>query len=117
MSRASAMGPGRGLVMAGRSETPSDVIVDHASVLHERVHTRGAHEAISLSFSRERSRGDRRIGEGRSHAQADLIHTIGPYDFTIDITFASPGMLANSVLAAWRARGCRRAPWPRLTDL
>jgi hypothetical protein len=31
--------------MAGRTEAPSDVVVDHANVLHERVHARGAHEA------------------------------------------------------------------------
>jgi chloramphenicol 3-O phosphotransferase len=64
---------------------------------------------------RERSRGDRRIGEGRSHVQTDLIHTFGPYDVTIDTTFATPGPLAASVLAAWQARGCRRALWPGST--
>src|SRR4029077_9298684 len=50
MLRASAMGPGGRLAMAGRSEAPSDVVIDHANVLHERVHARGAHEAVSLSF-------------------------------------------------------------------
>jgi hypothetical protein len=50
MSRASATGPGRSLAVAGCSEASSDVVVDRANVLHERVHARGAHEAISLSF-------------------------------------------------------------------
>jgi hypothetical protein len=48
--------------------------------------------------------------------QTDLIHTFGPYDFTIDTTFAAPGTLAAFVLAAWQARGCRRALWPGPTD-
>jgi chloramphenicol 3-O phosphotransferase len=34
---------------------------------------------------RERARGDRRIGEGRSHLR-DGIHTFGPYDFEVDTT-------------------------------
>jgi chloramphenicol 3-O phosphotransferase len=50
---------------------------------------------------RERSRGDRRIGEGRSHVETDLIHTFGPYDLDVDTTNATPGALAESVLAAW----------------
>jgi len=49
---------------------------------------------------RERSRGDRRTGEGRSHVQTDSIHTFGPHDFTIDTTFATSDTLAASVLAA-----------------
>ena len=49
---------------------------------------------------RERSRGDRRTGDGRSHVQTDLIHTFGLYDFTIDTTFATSDTLAASVLAA-----------------
>jgi len=36
--------------MAGRPEAPSDVVVDHAGALHERVHVGGAREAISLSL-------------------------------------------------------------------
>jgi chloramphenicol 3-O phosphotransferase len=65
---------------------------------------------------RERSRADRRIGEGRSHVETDLIHTFGPYDFIVDTTHATPSALAGSVLAAWRARGCRRALMPGPTD-
>jgi chloramphenicol 3-O phosphotransferase len=61
---------------------------------------------------RERSRGDRRIGEGRSHVETDFIHTFGPYDFTVDTTDATPTALAGSVLAAWWARGRRRALTP-----
>ena len=65
---------------------------------------------------RERSRADRRTGEGRSHVEADLIHTFGPCDFTVDTTDATPSGLAASVLAAWRARGCRRALLPSPLD-
>jgi chloramphenicol 3-O phosphotransferase len=76
----------------------------------------GVHCDLEEIDRRERSRGDRRIGEGRSHVQTDLIHTFGRYDFTIGTTFATPGTPAASVLAAWQARGCRRALWPGPTD-
>ena len=49
---------------------------------------------------RERDRGDRRIGEGRSHVETDLIHTFGPCDFEVDTTNAVPSAVAASVLAA-----------------
>jgi chloramphenicol 3-O phosphotransferase len=52
----------------------------------------------------ERDRADRRIGEGRTHVETDLIHTFGPYDFEVDTTNAVPGELAETVLAAWRTR-------------
>ena len=58
---------------------------------------------------RERDRGDRRIGEGRSHVETDLIHTFGPYDFEVDTTNTVPRAVAASVLAAWQARTRRRA--------
>jgi chloramphenicol 3-O-phosphotransferase len=45
-------------------------------------------------------RGDRRIGEGRSHVETDLIHTFGPCDFEVDTTNAVPSAVAASVLAA-----------------
>jgi len=57
----------------------------------------------------ERSRVDRRIGEGRSHLETDLIHTFGPYDLKVDTTNGTPAALAESVLAGWRARSFRRA--------
>src|SRR5882672_8790607 len=34
--------------LGGRAEAPVDVVVDHAHVLHERVHARGPHEAVPL---------------------------------------------------------------------
>jgi len=43
----SSPAPGRGGVV-GRAETPVDVVVDHADVLHERVHTRRPDEAVPL---------------------------------------------------------------------
>jgi chloramphenicol 3-O-phosphotransferase len=69
----------------------------------------GVHCDLAEIDRRERSRGDRRIGEGRSHVEADLIHTFGPYDLEIDTTNTIPSVLAESVLAAWRARSSRRA--------
>jgi chloramphenicol 3-O phosphotransferase len=69
----------------------------------------GVHCELAEIDRRERDRGDRRIGEGRSHVETDLIHTFGPYDFEVDTTHAVPGAVAASVLAAWRSRPPRRA--------
>jgi chloramphenicol 3-O phosphotransferase len=66
---------------------------------------------------RERERGDRRIGEGRTHVETDLIHTFGPYDFEVDTTGGVTPALTAGVLAAWHARGAARvlAPGPQGT--
>jgi chloramphenicol 3-O phosphotransferase len=72
----------------------------------------GVHCDLAEIDRRERDRGDRRIGEGRSHVEADLIHTFGRYDFEVDTTNAVPSADAESILAAWRARTPRRAFWP-----
>lgn len=63
---------------------------------------------------RERARGDRRIGEGRSHVEEDLIHTFGPYDVEVDTTAGVSATLAESVLNAWRKRTAPQAIQPRL---
>jgi chloramphenicol 3-O phosphotransferase len=64
----------------------------------------GVHCDLAEIDRRERDRGDRRIGEGRSHVETDLIHVFGPYDFEVDTTNAIPSAVAASVLAAWRTR-------------
>jgi chloramphenicol 3-O phosphotransferase len=64
----------------------------------------GVHCDVAEIDRRERARGDRRIGEGRSHVEADLIHTFGPYDLDIDTTHSPGSALAGEVLLAWRAR-------------
>jgi chloramphenicol 3-O phosphotransferase len=69
----------------------------------------GVHCELAEIDRRERGRGDRRTGEGRSHVETDLIHTFGPYDFDVDTTQAAPGAVAASVLAAWQSRPPRRA--------
>jgi len=68
----------------------------------------GIHCDLAEIDRRERDQAGRRIGEGRSHVETDLIHTFGPYDFEVDTTNAAPGAVAASVLAAWRARTRRR---------
>jgi hypothetical protein len=55
--------------VAGRAEAAMDVVVDHAGVLHERVHTRRPHEAVPLRLQlpgeRLRLRGRRgQAGKG-----------------------------------------------------
>ena len=69
----------------------------------------GVHCELAEIDRRERDRGDRRVGECRSHVETDLIHTFGPYDFEVDTTNAVPSAVAASVLAAWRTRVPRRA--------
>jgi chloramphenicol 3-O phosphotransferase len=54
---------------------------------------------------RERARGDRRTGEGRTHVTVDRIHHFGPYDYEVDTTAGVPTELADALLTAWRGRG------------
>src|SRR6266568_7177688 len=60
----SSTASGRGGVV-GRAEAPMEVVVNHADVLHERVDTRGPHEAVSLRLQllRERLRLRYRLGQ------------------------------------------------------
>ena len=64
----------------------------------------GVHCDLAEIDRRERDQADRRVGEGRTHVETDLIHTFGPYDFEVDTTTAIPGELAEAVLSAWRSR-------------
>src|SRR5262249_41948005 len=56
--------PGRGAVV-DPAEAPLDVVVDHAYVLHERLHARGPDEAVPLRLQLlgERFRLRRRLGQ------------------------------------------------------
>jgi chloramphenicol 3-O phosphotransferase len=69
----------------------------------------GVHCDLAEIDRRERARGDRRIGEGRTHVETDLIHSLGPYDLDIDTTDGITSGLIEDVLTAWQARGPRRA--------
>ena len=69
----------------------------------------GVHCDLAEIDRRERDRGDRRTGEGRSHVETGLIHTFGPYDFEVDTTNTVPSAVAAAVLAAWRADTRQRA--------
>jgi chloramphenicol 3-O phosphotransferase len=69
----------------------------------------GVHCDLAEIDRRERARGDRRIGEGRAHVETNLIHALGPYDLDIDTTHGITTGLTETVLAAWQARGPRRA--------
>lgn len=64
----------------------------------------GVHCDVAEIDRRERERGDRRIGEGRSHVEEDAIHTFGSYDLDVDTTGAEPATLAKTVVSAWTAR-------------
>jgi chloramphenicol 3-O phosphotransferase len=69
----------------------------------------GVHCDLDELDRRERSRGDRRIGEGREHLTVDRIHTFGPYDFDVDTTAGVSAEVVDSVRTAWRLRTVPRA--------
>jgi chloramphenicol 3-O phosphotransferase len=64
----------------------------------------GVHCALDELDRRERVRGDRRIGEGRTHVELDGIHTFGPYDLEVDTTAGIGADLIDAILTAWRRR-------------
>jgi chloramphenicol 3-O phosphotransferase len=102
--------------LAALAEPGNDLIVEHIiefstwradlAVLLEGldVFLVGVHCATDELDRRERLRGDRRIGEGRSHVEVDGIHTFGPYDFEVDTTAGVNADLVRSILTAWRRR-------------
>jgi chloramphenicol 3-O phosphotransferase len=68
----------------------------------------GVHCDLSEIDRRERKRGDRRIGEGRTHVEHDRIHDLGPYDFEVDTTSGVSAQLVQQCLDAWRRRVASR---------
>jgi len=64
----------------------------------------GVHCALDELDRRERLRGDRRIGEGRTHVEINGIHNLGPYDLDVDTTAGVDAHLVDSVLTVWRRR-------------
>jgi chloramphenicol 3-O phosphotransferase len=69
----------------------------------------GVHCDLEEIDRRERERGDRRIGKGRTHVVVDRIHTLGPYDLDVDTTSGITPSLTRTVLDAWHTRGPVRA--------
>jgi chloramphenicol 3-O phosphotransferase len=72
----------------------------------------GVHCSLDELDRREHARGDRRIGEGRTHVEVDRIHTFGPYDFEVDTTTGVYTELVESILTAWQLRTPLRALRP-----
>jgi chloramphenicol 3-O phosphotransferase len=64
----------------------------------------GVHCSPDELDRRERARGDRRVGEGRTHIEVDRIHSFGPYDFEVDTTTGVATVLVESILTAWQLR-------------
>jgi chloramphenicol 3-O phosphotransferase len=64
----------------------------------------GVHCSLDEIDRRELLRGDRRVGEGRSHVEDDHIHGFGPYDYEVETTGREPAELAQDVLQRWRHR-------------
>lgn len=53
---------------------------------------------------REQARGDRSIGEARSHLVEHRIHELGPYDLTVDTTAGVTDSAVRAVVDAWTLR-------------
>lgn len=53
---------------------------------------------------RERLRGNRRPGEGRSHVEENRIHQIGSYDLEVDTTAGVDRDVARDVVRSWKGR-------------
>ena len=63
----------------------------------------GVHCPVEELERRERERGDREIGEGRSHLE-DGVHSWGPYDFEVNTFLCSPEENARLIVSALAAR-------------
>jgi chloramphenicol 3-O phosphotransferase len=63
----------------------------------------GVHCPLEELERRERARGDRDRGEGRSHLE-EGVHSWGPYDFEVDTSIYSPGESAQLIKTAHAAR-------------
>jgi chloramphenicol 3-O phosphotransferase len=107
--------------LAALADAGNDLVVDHiiefASWRRELatllagldVYLVGVHCDLDELGRRERERGDRHAGEGRTHVEIDGVHTFGPYDLEVDTTAGVSADLVESVLAAWRRRTPDRA--------
>lgn len=107
--------------LPGFADAGNDLIVEHiiefaawrrelASLLAGLdVYLVGVHCDLDELDRRERYRGDRRVGEGRTHVEIDGIHTFGPYDLEVDTTAGVNADLVRSVLTSWRRRTSDRA--------
>jgi chloramphenicol 3-O phosphotransferase len=94
----------------------NDLIVDHVIEFPEwradlslllrpfDVFLVAVHCSLAEIDRRERSRGDRKIGEGRSHIEDDRIHDFGPSDCEVDTTGRPPTEVALEVIRRWRQR-------------
>jgi chloramphenicol 3-O phosphotransferase len=65
----------------------------------------GVHCDVEEIDRRERRRGDRRPGEGRTHVELDRIHDFGSYDHEVDTTSGVSPELIATIIDAWRHRG------------
>lgn len=78
-----------------------------------KVHYVGVMCPMEEMERRERARGDRRIGEGRSHIE-DGIHTWSGYDTVIDTAGFTPEENARKVISAIETMGSGKTVFERL---
>lgn len=96
-------------------------IVEHADWLHDlvrllspfKVYYVGVMCPMEEMERREKARGDRRIGEGRSHIE-DGIHTWSGYDTVIDTAESTPEENARKLIASIQTLGSGETVFERL---
>jgi chloramphenicol 3-O phosphotransferase len=64
----------------------------------------GVHCDVREIDRREQVRGDRRVGEGRTHVEVNGIHDFGHYDYEVDTTGGVSADLVTHCISAWRRR-------------
>ncbi|MBK9157974.1 MAG: AAA family ATPase [Propionibacteriaceae bacterium] len=69
----------------------------------------GVHCDLGELDRREAARGDRALGEGRTHVEVDGIHGFGAYDLEVDTTSGVSFSMAEHVAIAWLGRAPRGA--------
>jgi chloramphenicol 3-O phosphotransferase len=93
----------------------NDLIVDHIIEFSEwrwdlsrllqpfDVFLVGVHCSLAEMERREHARGDRQLGEGKSHLE-DGVHAFGCYDCDVDTTKREPRDVAIEVVTLWQRR-------------
>lgn len=106
--------------IAGFARAGNDVIVDHiveyetwwdelVVMLEELdVWLLGVRCEVEEVERREKSRGDRKLGEGRCHLEVnrvhDIVRVIGEYDCEVNTTYGVDDMMVEDIIRQWNGR-------------
>lgn len=112
--------------IAGFARAGNDVIVDHiveyetwwdelVVMLEELdVWLLGVRCEVEEVERREKSRGDRKLGEGRCHLEVnrvhDIVRVIGEYDCEVNTTYGVDDMMVEDIIRQWNGRNPKSFP-------